>query len=185
MNEYNKPKQIDALIRKQLKDLLERAGRDAGYGLATKYLSCETGHKFTILTAPIERDEVPTEAELSEGVDVLLTYLSLSDETRLKPGFYVIRIATPSYSSKDQAVSISFINLHGETALNLQGKKTELDEGDLEEVANFDELISASNSIFLKLCGVKKCLVIKRLGFLHWKFGCVDKHTGHVVNCVG
>lgn len=175
----------EALISREASDTLETVARSAGYSLSTEYLSTETGHGYTVVTAPVQRDEAPSERELSEGATLLFSYLSIAGEERLTPGFYLIRVATAGYRFENGEATVSFVNLQGETVLSLKAQTAGLPDGELQEVPSFDDLTSPSRPVFGKICGKVKCFVWKRVGFLTWKFGCTNKESGNVVACVG
>jgi hypothetical protein len=184
MKTHGKPSAFDPQIRRTATDSLETVARSIGYSIVEDYLSSEVGHGYTVITAPLRRDEVPSERALSEGVALLFSYISLSREERLKSGFYLIRVATSGYHFEGGTATVSFVNLEGETIYTLQAEISGFPEGDgIHEMPGLDELASPSRPVFGKICGKRKCFVWHREGFFRWKFGCTNKQTGAVVGC--
>ena len=182
MGKSSRSVDVPALIRKPLADALERSAKAAGYSIASEYVTCEMGLGFTVLTAPIARDDVPTGNELSRGVDLLYAYVAFREDERLKPGFYVIRIATSGFNFK-AGVKVSFVDPGGKTVHALQAKSKALARGKWNESPTFDEFAVRSFTSGER-CGRTKCFTWTRKGFLDWEWGCTDKNTGAVVNCV-
>jgi hypothetical protein len=180
MSTSMKPVSLDASIRNHISDSLERAAKEAGYTLVRKYLSCEVGDGFTIVTAPIAREEVPTEKELSTGVDLLYSYVAIPDAKKLKPGFYRIRIATSGFNFK-QGVKVSFLNSEGKAVYSFQGKAAPSTKEN--QTPNPDEFVARTIRVYGEVCGRKKCFTFTRHGFGDWTFACTDARTGQVIDC--
>lgn len=180
MSASSKLASLDAPIRRQLSDSLESTAKQAGYSIVKEYLSCEIGNGFAVVTAPIARDDVPTEKELSKGVDLLYSYVSLPEAKKLKPGFYRIRIATSGFNFKD-GVKVSFVNQEGKTVYSFQGKAAPSPKG--SQAPSSDEFVVRTIRVYGEICGRKKCFTFTRHGFGDWTFACTDRSTGQVIDC--
>src|SRR5215204_5880314 len=147
-----KPVDADASIRSKPLATSQGAAKAAGHKLLDEHLTCEIGSGFAVVTAPIARAAIPTEKELTKGFDLLYAYLSLPDLKKVKPGFYIIRVATPGYNFKD-GVKVSFVDAQGKTVHTIQGKSAPLAKGSRKTA-------SAGGSTpvtYGKICGSKKC----------------------------
>ena len=172
----------DALIKKQVVETLERSAKGAGYSLVTEYATCEMGFGFALLTAPIAREETPTDKELTKGIDLLYAYVAFPGDEKLKPGFYVIRIATSGYDFKAGA-KVSLVDSDGKIVRSVQATTKPLGKGPVKGNPGFDEFAVRSINEG-EVCGRKKCFHWKRIGLLTWEIGCTDGPGGNVVNCL-
>ena len=64
---------------------------------------------------------MPTEKEITAGVDLFYGYVSIDGQRALPPGFYRLRLALPGYE-KSGAVKLSFIDAKGKSVQTLTGK---------------------------------------------------------------
>lgn len=173
---------VEAAIRKQFADDFARAAKEAGYRIVREYLTCELGNGHTVLTAPIARDEAPNDKELTKGVDLLFAYVSKFASGKLAPGYYTIKLATSGYDF-EEGVKVSFVNAKGATVHSFPARAKRLGKGKFGAMPGLDE--SGTRTVWNgRVCGRKKCFAWKRIGFLEWELGCVDKETEAVVNCV-
>src|SRR6266568_1478048 len=175
MSPSSRAADVDASIRRQPLDALQRAAKEAGHKLVNEHFACQIGPGFAVASAPIVRTEIPTEKELTKGVDLLYSYLSVPDAKKLKAGFYLVRIATRGFNFQDGTVKISFVDSQGKTAYSFQGKAQPLGKG--KEVPSSDDLL-AGGVPRGQVCGRNKCFHWKWLGGLKWELGCTDKDTG-------
>ena len=164
-------------------DTLEIVAQSIGYSILKEYICSEVGHGFTVITVPIKQDDVPSERELSDGTNLLFSYISISNDEKLRPGFYLIRVATSGYRFENGTATVSFVNLQGKIVYTLQATTSGFPNGNMEEMPSFDEFVSPSRPSFGKICGKRKCFTWKREGFFKWRFGCTNKETGAVINC--
>ena len=164
-----------ASFKKQLADSLERSAGASGKTIVKESLTCEIGNGLQIITAPLQREELPTEKEFAAGVDLLYGYVSIDRQKVLPAGHYVIRLAIPGYETKGE-VKVSFIDAEGNIvhALTGQGGPQGTLPGDDTNITPF---LGAS------VCGRKRCFNIKRNGFLDWEWGCTDT-DGNTINCI-
>ena len=165
-----------AAFKKQLADFLERNAKSAGHTIVRESLTCEMGIGLQFVTATLKREELPTEKEITAGIDLLYGYVSIDGQRTLPPGFYRIRLVLPGYE-KSGDVKVSFIDAKGKNVYTLTGKgkprrfKLGTDEGDI------------TTSVRMSICGRKKCFNIKRTGLRDWEWGCTDL-DGNVVSCL-
>ena len=59
-----------AAFKKQLADSLERSAKSAGQTIVKESLTCEIATGLQVVTAAIQRDDLPTEKEITAGVDM-------------------------------------------------------------------------------------------------------------------
>lgn len=164
---------VDASVRKQPFAALERAAKEAGHKLAKDFRTCELADGNAVVTAPIARADMPSEAELTAGVDLLYAYVALPEMKKLKPGFYLIRIATSGFDFA-KGVRVAFIDAKGKSAHSLQGSARLRTPGAAAgNVVPYDG----------KVCGRKKCFHWHRVGWGDWEFGCTDTR-GNTVDCM-
>ena len=166
-----------AAFKKQLADSLERSAKSAGQTIVKETLTCEIATGLQVVTAGIRRDELPTEKEITAGVDLLYAYVSIDGQRALPAGYYRIRLALPGYEKKGD-VKVSFIDATGRSVHSVTGK------GGPRRLkpANDDATITTFN-VEIPLCGRKRCLILTRNGFLNWDWGCTDRN-GNVINCI-
>ena len=166
-----------AAFKKQLADSLERSAKSAGQTIVKESLTCEIANGLQVITAPIQQDELPTEKEITSGVDLFFAYVSIDRQRALPPGFYRIRLAIPGYE-KSGDVKVSFIDTKGKIVHTLTGKgrprplKPGADDATLRNLR-----------VEVSICGRKKCFNLTRNGFLDWEWGCTDAN-GNTINCV-
>jgi len=176
-----KPADAEASIRSKPLATIQGAAKAAGHKLLAEHLTCEIGPGFAVVTAPIARAAIPTEKELTKGFDLMYAYLSLPDLKKVKPGFYIIRVATPGYNFKD-GVKVSFVDAQGKTVHTIQGTSAPLAKGS-RKTASAGSAGGSTPVTYGKICGSKKCLVWKRIGFGKWEWGCEDGN-GNTINCL-
>jgi hypothetical protein len=166
-----------AAFKKQLADSLERQAKAAGQTIVKESLTCEMATDLQVITAALKRDELPTEKEITSGVDLFYAYVSIGGQRTLPPGYYRIRLALPGYE-KSGDVKVSFIDANGKAVHSLtgKGKPRRLSPG--TDGANIPTL-----SLRAGVCGRKKCFHITRNGFLDWDWGCTDL-DGNTINCL-
>lgn len=163
-----------AAFKKQLADSLERSAKSAGQTIVKETLTCEIAASFQVVAAALKRDELPTEKEITAGIDLLYAYVSIAGQRALPAGFYRVRVALPGYEKKG-AVKVTFVDANGKAVHSLTGKgKPRLPGQDTEDL---------TITPFYTVCGRKKCFNIDRNGFLDWEWGCTDKN-GREINCV-
>jgi len=166
-----------AAFKKQLAESLERSAKSAGQTIVKESLTAEIATGLQVVTAAIHRDELPTEKEITAGVDMLFGYVSIEGQQALPAGFYRIRLALPGYEKKGH-VKVSFIDAKGKSVYSLTGKgaprrlKPATDDSSLRTF-----------TYETSICGRKRCLKLKRNGFLDWEWGCTNVN-GQVINCV-
>jgi hypothetical protein len=129
-----------------------------------------------VVTAAIQRDELPTEKEITAGVDLLYAYVSINGQRAVPAGFYRIRLALPGYDKKGD-VKVSFIDSKGKSvhSLTATGRPRSPKPGT-------DDAVLRKLRIEVDVCGRKKCFHIERNGFLDWEWGCTDQN-GNTVAC--
>ena len=165
-----------AAFKKQLADSLERSAKSAGQPIVKESLACEITAKLRVVTAAIHREELPTEKEITAGVDLLFAYVSIDGQRALPAGYYRIRVALPGYEKKG-AVKVSFIDANGKTVHSLTGNGTPRSSRPGDDV-NIGTL-----PVETRICGRKKCFNITRNGFRDWEWGCTDLN-GNTINCL-
>ena len=89
-----------AAFKKQLAESLERSAKSAGHTIVKESLTCEIGIGLQVVTAALQRDELPTEKEITAGVDLLFAYVSIDGQRAVPAGYYRIRLALPGYEKK-------------------------------------------------------------------------------------
>jgi hypothetical protein len=166
-----------AAFKKQLADSLEHTAEAAGHAIVKESLTCEIGIGLQVVTAGLKRDELPTEKEITAGVDLLYAYVSIDGQSVLPPGYYRIRLALPGYE-KSGDVRVSFIDTKGQSVHSLTGKGTprRFQPGD-------DDTNIGTLPVEARICGPNKCFKVKRNGFLDWEWGCTDLR-GNTINCL-
>src|SRR5688572_7395378 len=165
-----------AAFKKQLADSLERSAKSAGQTIVKESITCEIATGLQVVTAAIKRDELPTEKEITAGVDLFFGYVSIANQRALAAGFYRIRLALPGYEKKGD-VKVSFVDGKGKIIHSLTGKGTPARFGSGSDDATVRRL-----TIKVSVCGNKKCFNITRNGFADWEWGCTDSN-GNAVNC--
>ena len=166
-----------AAFKKQLADSLERSAKAAGQTIVKESLTCEIAIGLQVVTAGIRRDELPTEKEITSGVDLLFAYVSIDGQRALPAGFYRIRLAIPGYE-KSGDVKVSFVDAKGKIVHSLMGKGTPR-----RFTPGTDDTSIGTLPVEAMICGRKKCFNIKRNGFLDWEWGCTDL-SGNTINCL-
>lgn len=166
-----------AAFKKQLADSLERSAKSAGQPIVKESLTCEIATGLQVVTAAIQREELPTEKEITTGVDMLFAYVSINGQRALPAGFYRIRLALPGYEKKGD-VKVSFIDAKGKTVHSLTGKGTPRRLKPLTDDATITTFTYETS-----ICGRKRCLKLTRKGFLDWEWGCTNLN-GQVINCI-
>ena len=164
-----------AAFKKHLADSLERSAKSAGQTIVKESLTCEIAPGFQVLTAGIRRDELPTEKEITTGVDLFFAYLSIDGQRALPAGHYRIRLALPGYEKKGD-VKVSFVDAKGKTVHSLTGKGTPRRLKPATDDVNITVFTT-------RICGRKKCFQVKRVGFLEWEWGCTDP-DGNAMSCI-
>jgi hypothetical protein len=164
-----------AAFKKQLADSLARSAESGGQTIVRESLTCEIGIGLQVVTAALKRDELPSEKEITAGVDLFYAYISIDNQRALPPGYYRIRLAIPGYE-KSGDVKVSFVNARDEVVHSLtgEGAPRRLDPG-TDDVATLTMRTS--------ICGSRRCFTIKRNGFLDWDWGCTDLN-GNTINCL-
>jgi len=165
-----------AAFKKQLADSLERSAKSAGQTIVKETLTCEIANGLQVVTAAIRRDELPTEKEITAGVDLLYAYVSINGQRAVPAGFYRIRLALPGYDKKGD-VKVSFIDAKGKIVHSLMGTGRPRSPRPGTDDAVFRRL-----RIEVDVCGRKRCFHIERNGFLDWEWGCTDL-DGNSINC--
>ena len=166
-----------AAFKKQLADSLERSAKSAGQTIVKESMTCEIATGLQVVTAVIKRDELPTEKEITAGVDLFYAYVSIDGQRALPAGHYRIRLAIPGYEKKG-AVKVSFIDSKGKSVHTLTGKGTPR-----SFKPGGDDTSIGTLPVVMSVCGRKKCFNIKRNGFLDWEWGCTDQ-SGNTINCL-
>ena len=166
-----------AAFKKQLADSLERSARSAGQTIVKESLTCEISTGVQVVTAAVHRDELPTEKQITAGIDLLYAYVSIDGQRAVPAGYYRIRVALPGYDKKGD-VKVSFIDAKGNIVHSLTGKGTPriLRPGT-------DDTNIGDPPVVMSFCGRKRCLKIERKGFLDWDWGCTDLN-GNPINCL-
>lgn len=168
-----------AAFKKQLADSLERSAKTAGQTIVKESITCEIGTGLQVVTAALQRDELPTEKELTAGIDLLFAYVSIDGQRAVPAGHYRIRVALPGYE-KSGDVKVSFIDTKGKIVHSLTGKgkprrlKPGTDESNITPFTLTVDII---------VCGRKRCFNIGRDGFLDWDWYCTDRN-GNMINCL-
>jgi len=165
-----------ASFKKQLGDSLERSAKSAGQTIIKESLTCEMAIGLQVVTAALKRDELPTEKEITAGVDLLFAYVSIDGQRALPAGYYRIRLAIPGYE-KGGDVKVSFIDAKGKSVHSLTGNGTPR-----RFKPGTDDNNIATDPVVM-ICGRNKCFKIKRNGFLDWEWGCTDLN-GTTINCL-
>lgn len=167
-----------AAFKKQLAESLERSAKSAGQPIVKESLTCEIANGLQVVTAAIKRDELPSEKEITAGVDLLFGYVSIDGQRALPAGFYRIRVAIPGYQKKGD-VKVSFIDTKGKTVHSLTGKGKPL-----PLKPGTDDATVRNYSVEAGVCSTrtKKCFYIRRNGFLDWSWGCRDAN-GNEISC--
>ena len=168
-----------AAAKKQLAESLERSAKSAGQTIVKDSITVEMGNGLQVLTAAIKRNALPTEKEITTGVDLMYAYVSIDGQRALPAGYYRIRLALPGYE-KSGDVKVSFIDAAGKTVHSLTGKGRVRSPRSLKPGAVDDSITSPPVPM---ICGPKKCFNITRKGFLDWEWGCTDLN-GNTINCV-
>jgi hypothetical protein len=165
-----------AAFKRQLADSLERSAKSAGQTIVKESFTSEISADSQVLTAAIQRKELPTEKEIVSGVDLMYAYVSIEGQRELPAGYYRIRLALPGYE-KSGDVKVSFIDSAGRTVHSLTGKgrPRSLKPGAGSNVATM--------RIRVSVCGNKKCFNLTRNGFFDWDWSCTD-NSGNQVNCL-
>ena len=166
-----------AAYKKQLADSLDRSAKSAGQTIVKESLTCEITTRLQVVTAAIPRDELPTEKEITAGVDLLYAYVSIDGQSALPAGYYRIRVALPGYEKKGD-VKVSFIDAKGKIVHSLTGKGTPR-----RIKPGTDDAGIGTLPVETRMCGRNKCFHIKRNGFLDWEWGCTDL-SGNTINCL-
>lgn len=166
-----------AAFKKQLADSLERSAKSAGQTIVKESLTCEIATGLQVVTAAIQRDELPTEKEITAGVDLFYAYVSINGQRALPAGFYRIRLAIPGYE-KSGDVKVSFIDAKGKAVHSLTGTGTPR-----RHKPATDDTTIGTLEVRMSVCGRKRCFNITRNGFLDWEWGCTDTN-GNTINCV-
>lgn len=166
-----------AAFKKQLAESLERSAKSAGQTIVKESMTCEIATGLQVVTAAIHRDELPAEKEITAGVDMLFAYVSIDGQRALPAGFYRIRLALPGYEKKGD-VKVTFIDARGKSVYSLTGK------GAPRRLSPATDDTSLRTFTYeTSICGRKRCLKLKRNGFLDWEWGCTNT-SGQVINCV-
>lgn len=165
-----------AAFKKQLAESLERSAKSSGQTIVKESITCEMATGLQVVTAAIQRDELPTEKEITAGVDLFFAYVSIANQRALPAGFYRIRLALPGYDKKGD-VKVSFIDGKGKTVHTVTGKGAprSLNPGT-------DDATVRKLTIKVSVCGRKKCFNLTRNGFFDWEYGCTDSN-GNTVSC--
>ena len=163
-----------AAFKKQLADSLERSAKSAGQTIVKESLTCEMSIGSQVVTAGLKREDLPTEKEITAGVDLLFAYVSIDGQRELPAGHYRIRVALPGYEKKGD-VKVSFVDAKGIVVHSLTAKGRPLP---LKPGNNGMDI-----TVRTTVCGRKKCFKICRTGFLEWEWGCTDLN-GNTINCV-
>jgi hypothetical protein len=166
-----------AAFKKQLAESLERSAKTAGHTIVKESLTCEIGIGLQVVTAALKRDDLPTEKEITAGVDLLFAYVSIDGQRALPAGYYRIRVALPGYEKKGD-VKVSFIDAKGNLVHSLTGKGTPR-----RFKPGTDDTSIGTLPVEAQICGRKKCFNITRNGFLNWDWGCTDLN-GNTINCL-
>jgi len=166
-----------AAFKKQLADSLERSAKSAGQTIVKESLTCEIATGLQVVTASLHRDELPTEKEITTGIDLLYAYVSVDGQREVPAGYYRIRLALPGYE-KSGDVKVSFIDSKGNNVHSFTGKGT---PGRFKP--GTDDFTVRTITILVSVCGRKKCFNIRRNGFVDWEWDCTDQN-GNVVACV-
>ena len=166
-----------AAFKKQLAESLERSARSAGQTIVKESMTCEITAGLQVVTAPLQREQLPTEKEITAGVDLFYAYVSIEGQRALPAGYYRIRLALPGYE-KSGDVKVSFVDAKGKIVHSLTGQGTprHFKSGDSHDTVG-------TLPVEARMCGRNKCFHINRKGFLDWDWGCTDL-SGNQVNCI-
>src|SRR5678815_3995356 len=156
-----------AAFKKQLADSLERSAKSTGQTIVKESMTCEITAGLQVVTAPLHREQLPTEKEITAGVDLFYAYVSIDGQRALPAGYYRIRLALPGYE-KGGDVKVSFIDAKGKSVHSLTGNGTPR-----RFKPGTDDNNIATDPVVM-ICGRNKCFKIKRNGFLDWEWGCTD-----------
>ena len=165
-----------AAFKKQLADSLERSAKSAGQTIVKESFTCEIAPGLQVMTAPLQREELPTEKEITAGVDLFFAYVSIEGQRTLPAGHYRIRLALPGYEKKGD-VKVSFIDSKGKIVHTITGQGAP--RGSKSPA---DDAVVRTLTVSVSVCGRKKCFNINRNGFRDWTWGCSDL-DGNAVNC--
>ena len=165
-----------AAFKKQLADSLERSAKSAGQTIVKESFTCEIASNLQVMTATIPRDELPTEKEITAGVDLFFAYVSIDGQRALPPGYYRIRLALPGYEKKGE-VKVSFVDSKGKIVHTMTGHGTPS-----RLKPSTDDAVVRTITVHVSVCGRRKCFNLNRNGFLDWDWGCTDP-DGNAVNC--
>ncbi|HEU4434683.1 MAG TPA: hypothetical protein VFR51_14965 [Pyrinomonadaceae bacterium] len=165
-----------AAFKKQLADSLERSAKSAGQTIVKESFTCEIAPNLQVMTAAIQREELPTEKEITTGVDLFYAYVSIDGQRALPAGHYRIRLALPGYEKKGE-VKVSFVDAKGKIVHTItgQGAPSRLKP-------RTEDAVIRTITVSVSVCGRKKCFNVNRNGFLDWTWGCSDR-DGNVVAC--
>jgi len=166
-----------AAFKKQLADSLERSAKSAGQTIVKESLTCEIATGLQVMTASIQRDQLPTEKEITAGVDLFFAYVSIDGQHALPPGFYRIRLALPGYEKKGD-VKVSFIDSKGKIVHTITGQGAPRGRK-----PGSDDAVVRTLTVSVSICGRKKCFNLDRNGFHNWEWGCTDR-DGNQINCL-
>ena len=166
-----------AAFKKQLADSLERSAKSAGQTIVKESFTCEITPGLQVVTAAIQRDELPTEKEITAGVDLFYAYVSIDRQRALPAGYYRLRLALPGYEKKGD-VKVSFIDTKGKVVHSLTGKGRPRRFNPGSDDNNITTVTYET-----RVCGRKRCFNIKRNGFLDWEWGCTNLN-GDTINCL-
>jgi len=165
-----------AAFKKQLADSLERSAKSAGQTIVKESFTCEIAPNLQVMTAAIQRDELPTEKEITTGVDLFFAYVSIDGQKVLPPAHYRIRLALPGYDKKGE-VKVSFVDSKGKIVHTITG------QGSPRRLRpRTEDAVVRTITVSVSVCGRKKCFNLDRNGFLDWTWGCSDR-DGNVVAC--
>jgi len=165
-----------AAFKKQLADSLERSAKSAGQTIVKESFTCEITPGLQVVTAAIKRDELPTEKEITAGVDLFYAYVSIDRQRALPAGYYRLRLALPGYEKKGD-VKVSFIDAKGKVVHTITGQGAPRSSR-----PDADDAVIRTLTVSVSVCGRKKCFNINRNGFRDWTWGCSDL-DGNAVNC--
>lgn len=165
-----------AAFKKQLADSLERSAKSAGQTIVKEAFTCEIAPGLQVMTATIQRDQLPTEKEITAGVDLFYAYVSIDGQSALPAGFYRLRVALPGYEKKGD-VKVSFVDAKGKIVHTIIGQGAP--RGPKSPT---DDAVVRTLTVSVSVCGRKKCFNINRNGFRDWTWGCSDL-DGNAVNC--
>jgi hypothetical protein len=166
-----------AAFKKQLADSLERSAKSAGQTIVKESFTCEITPGLQVVTASIQREELPTEKEITAGVDLFFSYVSIEGQRTLPAGYYRIRLALPGYERKGD-VKVSFIDSKGKIVHTITGQGAP--RGSKPRT---DDAVIRTLTVSMSVCGRKRCFNLDRNGFRDWEWGCTDLN-GNAINCL-